>query len=74
VNRDAETACAGKLRHASKRAARKALSAVSLKTGGRHKGGTVYRCDYCSFWHVGHHRPRPRNRKLREQERRRWNR
>lgn len=53
--------CVGKVGHASRSEAERALSAAIKHGGGiKRRGGsdtrvTVYRCDFCALWHYGHH-------------------
>jgi hypothetical protein len=46
--------CKGKVRHPSKRMARKEVRRMWLS---RRERVFAYKCAFCKFWHVGHRRP-----------------
>lgn len=58
VDRSKSSECGGKQQHATKQAAVDHRASLA-RNGAPHWRLSVYRCQHCRAWHVGHH-PRPK--------------
>lgn len=52
-----KASCTGKVRYASRKAAKTALRRLRGQGGARDDHVHAYRCDWCDFWHLGHLSP-----------------